>query len=213
MLDFLNGQKKRKGKCSYYAHARGPCSGKAGGQPPSVAKTAQKTGQPAARGTAAKMRKNSQVLRSDRTAKTPEDLAAFTVSGTAQTPAHNDILCGRFAFLAGDPLASPPSFQRATAAPARPCWASYGRGATFLIGFFGLFRHKPSCSSPLSLVPRMVYEGAMIERTFYSYCSSKDLRGRSERKGFTLILYLERFCIGRWCVVCGCRLEAMQNLL
>ena len=53
----------------------------------------------------------------------------------------------------------------------------------------------------------------MIERTFYSYCSSKDLRGRSERKGVTLILYLERFCIGRWCVVCGCRLEAMQSLM
>lgn len=83
----------------YIAHARGPCSGKAGGQPPSVAKTAQKTDQPAARGTAAKMRKNSQVLRSDKTAKTPEDLAAFMVSGTAQTPAHNEIICGMLCFF------------------------------------------------------------------------------------------------------------------
>lgn len=50
-------------------------------------------------GTAAKTRKNSQVLRSDRTAKTPEDLAAFTVSGTAQTPAHNEIICGMLCFF------------------------------------------------------------------------------------------------------------------
>lgn len=118
-----------------------------------------------------------------------------------------------FAFSAGAPLASPPSLLAERLHQLARHGQRYGRGATFLIGFFGLFRHKPSCSSPLSLVPRMVYEGAMIERTFYSYCSSKDLRGRSERKGFTLILFLERICIGRWCVVCGCRLEAMQSLL
>lgn len=151
-----------------------------------MAKTAQKTDQPAARGTAAKTRKNSQVLRSDRTAKTPEDLAAFTVSGTAQTPAHNEIICGMLCFF-GRRSACLAAFISAGQRLHQLALHGqhHGRGATFLIGFFGLFRHKPSCSSPLSLVPRMVYEGAMIERTFYSYCSSKDLRGGREEGGYT----------------------------
>lgn len=175
-LDFLNGQRKREGESSYYAHARGPCSGKAGGQPPSVAKTAQKTGQPAARETAAKTRKNSQVLRSDRTAKTPEDLAAFTASGTAQTPAHNDIICGMLCFFGRRSacLAAFISAGQRLHQLARH-GQRYGRGATFLIGFFGLFRHKPSCSSPPSLVPRMVYEGG------------------NDRKDILLIPFFKRF--------------------
>ena len=147
-------------------------------------------------------------------AKTPEDLAAFTVSGTAQTPAHNDIICGMLCFFGRRSacLAAFISAGQRLHQLARH-GQHHGRGGTYFIKTCGLFRHKPSCSSPLSPVPRMVYEGAMIERTFYSSCSSKDLRGRSERKGFTLILFLERICIGRWCVVYGCRLEAMQSLM
>lgn len=98
---------------------------------------------------AAKTRKNSQVLQSDKTAKTPEDLAAFTASGTAQTPAHNDIICAGFAFSAGAPLASPPSFQRAPVRQPRPAWAAPRQGgllfSSAFSGCFGInrFAHPP----------------------------------------------------------------------
>lgn len=131
MLDFLNGQRKRKRKSSYYAHARGPCSGSAGDTAAQAAKTAQKTDQPAAWGTAAKMRKNSQVLRSDKTAKTPEDLAAFIGSGTAQTSAHNEIICGMLCFFGRRSACLAAFTASGTAAPARPAWAAPRQGGYF----------------------------------------------------------------------------------
>lgn len=99
-----------------------------------------------------------------------------------------------FAFSAGAPLASPTSFQRATAAPARPAWQTGTPPRIYFIGLSVSYLYNSLCSSPLSPVPQKACEREAWDTVeAHLSRSAKDLRGSNDRKDILLIPFLKRF--------------------